>query len=340
MPELHHNERLIINQLIDQGVFTSTATRQMMKQTVEAIQALKRPQVQQRVTTYLRDLVGMGPENYQENLIFLLGAPQLEPETVHVLLATLKAVINLPEMQAHTERIVPVQTIVRQVHSEVVELEEKEVLRQITALFVDRFKLFVSDAPEVQNSELPQEVTEFWDVSPDFNFVAQCMVDYLQHQHDARILSPVQRVNRALLTRQFISQRRDPQLWEILQANKETIATQWAQLQRFDFECGETYALLLDRNRRPVTSRAFVVAIAVAQHLVGVGVPTADLNRVIQEVTPLVIGKNVVNSTEVKKALLINSLIFEDSGFYRATALVRRFDVAINNEEDAIHATE
>jgi len=268
MPELHHNERLIINQLIDQGIFTSTATRQTMKQTAEAIQALKRPQVQQRVSTYLRDLVGMGPENYQENLIFLLGAPKLESETVHVLLATLKAVINLPEMQAHTERIVPVQTVVRQVHSEVVSLDEKEVLRQITALFVDRFKLFIPDEPEVQNSEVAQEVTEFWDISPDFNFIAQCMVDYLQQQHDARILSPVQRVNRALLTRQYISKRHDSQLWAIVQANKEVIAAQWAQLQRFDFECGETYALLLDRNRRPVTSRAFVVAIAVANLLV------------------------------------------------------------------------
>ncbi|WP_259681559.1 hypothetical protein [Lactiplantibacillus pentosus] len=71
MPELHHNERLIINQLLDQSLFTSTIQSGMTNRTKEAIQALKRPQVQQRVNTYLRDLVGVVPENYQENLVFL-----------------------------------------------------------------------------------------------------------------------------------------------------------------------------------------------------------------------------------------------------------------------------
>ncbi|WP_187346974.1 hypothetical protein [Lactiplantibacillus argentoratensis] len=71
MPELHQNERLIINQLIDQSVFTSTLQKNMTNRTKEAIHALKRPQVQQRVNMYLRDLVGVLPENYQENLVFL-----------------------------------------------------------------------------------------------------------------------------------------------------------------------------------------------------------------------------------------------------------------------------
>lgn len=45
MPELHQNERLIINQLIDQSVFTSTLQKNMTNRTKEAIHALKRPQV-------------------------------------------------------------------------------------------------------------------------------------------------------------------------------------------------------------------------------------------------------------------------------------------------------
>lgn len=339
MPELHHNERLIINQLLDQSLFTSTIQSGMTNRTKEAIQALKRPQVQQRVNTYLRDLVGVVPENYQENLVFLFGQPQLAPETVHLLLATLKTVINLPEMQPGAERIVATQTIVRLVHSEVVTLDEREILRQLNDLFVDRFKLFIPDTPEIQSSEITQEVTEFWDVSPDFNYVAQCIVDYLQQQRQTPELTADQKVNRALLIQQFIGRQTQPDSWQTLQEHRDRIAEQWRQLQRFDLEIGNNYALLLDTTRQPVTARAFVVAIAVAQQL-GVGVPTDQLNDLIRQITPTVIGKNQVNPTEVKKALLANSLVVEAHGFYSPTVLVQRFDVATKDEEGALHATE
>lgn len=345
MPELHHNERLVINELIDKGVFTSTPLPAMTKTTVEAILAVRKPRVQRRITAYLKDLVGVGPQNYQENLVFTLGAPQLDAETVHVLLATLKAVINLPESQSSEELVVPTQTIVRQVRSEVVALDEKEIYRRITALFVDRFGLFTPDAPINQNSDLPQEVTEFWDINPDFNYVAQCLVDDLQNQIDRPPLTAVQRVNRALLTKQFIRNKSgepnapDNQLWETLQEHKAEIAAQWAQLQRFNLECGETYALLLDTQRQPVTARAFVVAIAVAKKL-GVGVPVAKLNDAIRQVIPSILGKNSVTPTEVKRTLLTNSLIIERNGFYTPTALVTRFDVATANEEDVVHANQ
>lgn len=340
MAELQQNERLVINQLIDHGVFTSTPVKGMTKVTIAAIQSVKRPLVQQRINTYLKDLVGTGPENYQENLVFLMGKPKLDAETVHVLLATLKAVINLPEMQQMTSNcVVPTETIVRQVHSEVVLLDEKEIYRRITALFVDRFNLFTPDAPISQSSELPQEVTEFWDINPDFNYVAQCIVDDLSRQANQLSLTPVQEVNRALLIHQYISKSRQPELWQTLQTHKQVIADQWAQLQRYDLECGATYALLLDTQRQPVTARAFVVAIAVAQQL-GVGVPLADLNDEIRKVTPQVLGKNSVTPTEVKRALLINGLVRQHNGFYVPTALVSRFEVATANEEDVVHADE
>lgn len=339
MPELHQNERLIINQLIDQSVFTSTLQKNMTNRTKEAIHALKRPQVQQRVNTYLRDLVGVLPENYQENLVFLFGRPKLESETVHLLLATLKTVINLPEMQPGASRIVSTQTIVRLVHSEVVALDEREVLRQITHLFVDRFKLFIPDTPEVQNNEITQEVTEFWDISPDFNYVAQAIVDYLTQQRLAPDLTPVQMVNRALLVQQYVSRTQQPDLFQSLVDHRDTIAAQWQQLQRFDLEVGEDYGLLLDKTRQPVTARAFVVGIAVAQQL-GIGLPDNELNQLIRTVAPTIIGKSTVNPTEVKKTLLANSLVEEKDGFYHPTALIKRFDVATENEEDAVHATE
>lgn len=345
MPELHHNERLVINQLLDQGVFTSTPTRGMTKTKVEAIEAVRRPPVQQRINAYLKDLVGIGPQNYQENFVFLLGRPQLDAETVHVLLATLKAVINLPESQQRETLVVPALTIVRQVHSEVVNLEEREIYRRITSLFVDRFGLFVPDVPINKTSDLPQEVTEYWDINPDFNYVAQCIVDDLEKRAEHPSLTAVQRVNRALLTRQFIYDRaqdrpgaRD-ELWEALQQNKEKIADQWSKLQRFDLEVGQHYALLLDNQRQPVTARAFVVAIAVAQQL-GAGVPVEQLTAEIKRVMPSVIGDQEVVPTEVKKTLLTNELIEEHNGYYVPTRLVQRFAVATANEEDVVHANQ
>lgn len=334
MADLHQNERLIINALLDRGVFTSTVNGHMTKATVTAVQALKRPLVQQRINTYLRELVGQAPENYQENLVFLAGTEMLAPETVHVLLATLKAILILPEVQEQGS--VPTQTVVRQVHSEVVDLDEREIYRQITALFVDRFGLFVPDAPVNQSSDLPQEINELWEISPNFDAVAQCMVDHIQMTEKSP-LTAAQQVNRALLTRPFISRQADADLWETLQAHRLEIAAQWNQLGRFALECGEDYALLLDTQRQPVTSRAFVVAIAVAQQL-GAGVPIDDLTAVIKRVTPTVIGDKVLAPTLVKQALLENGLAVARNGFYTATVLVKRFNVTTATEGNVIHA--
>lgn len=338
MSELRQSDQLIINALIDRGVFTRTAGPQMTKADETAIQALKRPQTQQRINHYLKELVGMPPANYQENLVWFIGQPQLPIETVHVLLATLKAVINLPEAQQDTERIVNVKTIVRQVHSEVTELDEREVQRQITNLFVNRYHLFIPDAPVVSANDIVQKVTEFWDINPDFNSVSQCLVDQLQ-QSTALQLTDNQRVNRALLERQFISAEGDPELWQILQAHQATIVNQWQQLGRFNLECSQTYALLLDMTRRPVTARTFVVAIAVA-HQLGVGVPVSEINAVIHRVMPSVLGEQTVSLPEVKKAMLDNGLAVISHDFYCQTALTSRFAVATNPEERVVHATE
>lgn len=164
-------------------------------------------------------------------------------------------------------------------------------------------------------------------------------MDYLTQQRPIPDLTPVQMVNRALLIQQYVSRTRQPNLFQTLVDHRDAIAAQWRQLQRFDLEVGENYALLLDTMRQPVTARAFVVGIAVAQQL-GIGLPDNELNQLIRAITPTIIGKNSVNPTEVKKALLANSLVEEKDGFYHPTALIKRFDVATKDEEDAVHATE
>jgi len=327
MSPLHGPERLIINQLIDHNIFTSTITGQTTQVTQEAIQALKRPTVQQRVGTFLEQLVGRRPGNYQENLVLLLGGNQLPAVTVHVLLATFKAIINLPELQNQArDRVVLIDQIVRQVNSEVTELDDKAILRQINAIFVDQLGLFVLDRPDIPVEAQGVTVQDYWDVSPDFNYVAQCLVDQLVTTEQSTKLTSIQEVNRQLLTQRFISRSSQPQLWPTLMASRHAIAEQWVQLQRFDLEVGDDYALLLDTQRKPSGSKPFIVAIAVAQRL-GVGVPEDELSQLIRKVMQTVVPVDNVATTLVKQALFDFGLATNDQYFVSPTPLVARFTV-------------
>jgi len=333
MSDLRATERLIINQLIDHGIFTSTITPQTAGTTADAINALKRPVTQQRLNSYFKTLLGVVPDNYQENLLFLFSDKRLDAESVHVLLATIKAVINLPELQnTQSDRVVPTQTVISQVRSEVVSLDEKEIRRRITALFVDRFGLFTPDMPELGPSEQTEEVEDYWDISPDFNYVAQCLVNHLRAGESAQPATATQRVNRALLNHRYLS--RSSKLWPDLLLHKEEIAAQWSQLDRFELECGDDYALLLDKTRQPSRAKPFVVAIAVAGSL-GVGLPVDQLGIRIRSMIRQIFPDESVTVTLVKQALTDFGLVIEENGYVSPTPIASRFAMKTMLEQDA-----
>lgn len=336
--KLHATERFVINQLIDRGVFTSTLTPRTPQATVEAVMALKRTVTQQRINGYLKNLVGTIPENYQENLVWLLGPLKEDAETVHVLLATLKAVINIPELQGNrTDRAVLIQTVVRQVHSEVTTLDEREIHRLITALFVDRFKLFIPDVPEYTPIDQDQEITEYWDIDPEINRFAQAVVTHFRQKQAMPPLSAIQRLNRALLIKRSLNRATtSPQLWQALQDNRQAIAQQWAQLDRFDLEIGDDYALLLDHARTPSRAKPTVVAIALARQI-GVGIPLEKLNQKIKQVAAVLLPNYPINLTLVKQALTDLGLVTIQSDFVTPTPLATRFMAKTQSEEESEH---
>jgi len=326
---LSNLERLIVNQLIDTGVFTRNHLKQTREMT-DAIMALKKTVVQNRVNNYLKDLIGINPENIQENLLLTLGSENESAEIVHVFLATLKAIINLPELQnGSSDRSVLTQTIVRQVRSEAVDLDENEVKRLITKLFVERFKLFTEDRPDVAQSEQTQEIIEYWNVSPDFNLVAQAIVNHLTSTQTLG-LTDVQRVNRALLINGYISPKMSSHLWEVLLDKKDKIAEQWENLDRFDLECGDDYAVLLDKKRQKSKSKPAVVAIAVA-HSIHAGISEAKLNQLIKDSINKLFPAKDISVTNVKDLLSKLYLIKIKNDFVYPTPIVKRF--AIEDKE-------
>lgn len=135
--KLTNSEHMIVNQLLDNGLFTSHPYKPS-KDMLNAVNVLRQTRNQQRINIYLRDLIGIQPENIQENLLLMFGEEYEDSETVHVLLATLKTIINLPELQTNqSDRTVLTQMVIRQVNSEVVELDEKSIRQIVTEIFVD-----------------------------------------------------------------------------------------------------------------------------------------------------------------------------------------------------------
>ncbi len=322
---LSNSEQIIINQLLDTGIFTSSISKQTSQTKIDVINSLKQHSVQQKINHYLENLIGIQPENHQENLLLLISSTYESPEVVHVILATLKTIINLPELQNNRDdRVVEAAAVIRQVHSEVVDLDEKEIYRLIVKIFVTRFQLFTPDLPEFEETEHDQEIAEYWDVDDNFNLFAQAMVNYLNRQGKDNQKTEIQRINSALLIHRFLSPNNFPNLWMELLKHKEEIAEQWSQLDRFDLECGNNYALLLDRTRQPSRSKQAAVAIAVAQEI-HEGIPESELMSEIKKVTKTVLKKSTVSPSLVKQALLEFDLIKIENGFVNPTPIIKRF---------------
>lgn len=331
--QLNHPERLVINQLLDTGLFTSKSSKPT-NEVENAVRSMRRPQFQKRINTYLKDLIGVTPENVQENVLLLFGSNYENSDTVHVLLATLKAVINLPELQANQkDRSVLTQTIIRQVHSEVVDLDEKEIRRIINQLFVDRFKLFTLDYPEFTQNEQNQEVTEYWNVSPSFNQVAQAIVNQLTNQSTFQ-LTDEQKLNRLLLNERFISREANFTLWNYLINHKDSVSQAWKNLDRFDLEIGDGYALLLDTKRQQVKSKPSFIAIAVAKAM-HTGITEDNLNGLIKNQIKMIFPKNSIAISQVKEALTDFGLITIKNDFVFPTPLIQRFAIEkVNRSND------
>ncbi|WP_164509862.1 hypothetical protein [Lacticaseibacillus porcinae] len=331
MAVIKKTDRLIINRLFDQEMFTTTASA---KQAQQAILAYQRPDTQRRVNRYLTTLIGQVPMNFQDNLLLLSGPGRISTIDLQILLATIKAVINSPEQSlADNEGLLACQPIVTSVRSRVSQLEERDIRKIIDAIFVDRFKLFKVRRPDIYDDEHDQEIEEYWDISPDFLAEAQNIIMYLQSQTQSKPLTPVQQVNVYLLQHRAIDASKHAQLWATLQANKVEIAMQWAQLERFYLECSDHYAMLLDAQRQPLKSRAFFVAVKVSQHL-GDGVEDQQLNTLIQSTAAKLYPQVQVTNSDVRELLLDLALAKKTKAdYWRSRPMITRFEIVEENTD-------
>lgn len=334
MEQLYSSERYIVNTLIDQGFFNGSITADTKRSQEEAISALQRPVTQRHINQFMQNMFAIKPQNFRGNLLFLLGEQQLPPEKVHILLATCKAVINAPEMQGVTsDRVIACSALVRLVNSEVTETDDKTIRKIINQIFVDRFQLFSIDRPLESQSDENVEIEEYWDVSPEFTSFVKCLVADLNADHSTEKLSDIQRINRYLLQHKYLSAKRFPYLWQILQQNKATIESDWHVLQRYYLECGNDYALLLDDYRKPSESRQFYTAIKVAQSL-GAGLSQTEYHQRIKQIWHQLYPNVTCNLSLVKNMLNTSGLVREVSGLVMATPLAKRYVIQLIEEND------
>ncbi|GHP13954.1 hypothetical protein YK48G_13790 [Lentilactobacillus fungorum] len=329
--ELGNTEKLIINRLIDQELFTSTPEPTTTKVTLSAIRTYK----QRRVYRFFDHLIGTQPLNYGNNLVLLVGPGSLTNAEKHVLLATLKAVISSPEMDGlASDMVIDSQSIIQQVHSEVLELDEPAIYAIIDQLFVKRFGLFTPDYPEGDEASRSEIMDPFWDINPDFTSITHEMIAYMMHPQDTGQLSDCQRINRVLLRFRYLSPHQFPELWPQLVANKEQLAAEWQPLARFRLECGQDYAILLDNQQKKSEAKPLIVAIALANQL-NDPIKKTNLTTKIRQVAKALFPGRTVNPTDVKKSLLTNALVIETGDYYQPTPVAKRFK-ATNDADQAV----
>ena len=167
---------------------------------------------------------------------------------------------------------------------------------------------------------------------PDFNLFAQALVNQLILPVEKVKLTDIQKVNRALLKNRFLSPM-DSDVWMKLLENKVQIAGQWSELDRFDLECGNNYALLLDRNRKTSQAKPTIVAIAVA-HAIHTGIKENELMDTIKSVSESIFPDSSISPNLVKQALMDFSLVSFYNDFVIPTPIVKRFAVETQSLEE------
>lgn len=168
---------------------------------------------------------------------------------------------------------------------------------------------------------------EYWHISPNFNTIAQAIINHLTiNSYNKTDISIQQKVNQQLLTDKYINSHRYPELWKYLREHKDEIAEQWAILDRFDLEVSDGYALLLDKKRQQVKSRTGVVAIAVARSL-HMGISFDDLTTLIKDQTTKLFPKIYISPSDIKSALTDFGLISIKNDYVYPTPLIQRFAI-------------
>lgn len=334
MAKLTKAERTVIEQLLTHGVFTGTKTDDMKAGALAARDAYQRPEGQRRINGWFNQIFGRTPFSFQDNWVWLMGPHQLSSDEITVLLATLKAVINTPAAQGvESDRVIEARPVIASVQTVAPNLSDKEVGKLIDELFVQRFQLLTPDNPvDVENTASSQFVNEYWDVSVDFVAIAQLLVQAMQDSLDAPTdtASAQQQVNTYLLKHRYMDKSAG-NLWTTLLQQKAQISAAWQPLERFYLEVGDDYAVLLDGDRRQLSSRQYFIALAVARSLTS-GLPDDLLGTRIKQLARQLYPKANVNQTQVKDELRLNSLAKIEHGSWVATPLAQRFAITLEDD--------
>lgn len=333
MSELTKPERTVINQLLDHAVFTASITPDTKPAQAAAITAFARPSGKRKVNGWFQNMFGTTPLPFQDNLLWLQGPDRLSEAQVAVLLATLKAIINMPEVQQNSaDRVVAVQPVVTAVHSVVPQLDEVEIAKVIADLFENRLGLLTADQPET-SGESVGEVEEFWDVDVDFVAVANLLVQAIAKPQDSPKHTDIQRANIYLLKHRYLAKATQPDLFAVVQANAQAIAAAWADAQRFYLEVGDDYAMLLDATRRQKNAKQYFVALAVA-HTLGAGLADDALGPRIRQVCQQLYPNANINQTLVKDELRLSALAYQHHGYWQATPIAKRYAISTEGSDD------
>ncbi len=325
MVELESTEKLIINELLDHEIFTSTPGPRTTKLQASAIHSFQQGYKQRRVYHFFQQLIGTQPLNFGNNLLLMIGPNTLADPEKHVFLATLKAIISSPQMDGlESDMVIDSPSVIHQVQSEVAELDETAIFRIIDDLFVKRFGLFTPDYPEGDEANQSELIDPFWDINPGFISITHELITYLTDQQDTNELTPCQRVNRVLLRERYLTPQKHRELWLQLLENKADLLASWAPLDRFRLECGEDYAVLLDGQQKKSEAKPFVVAIALANSIKE-SLPKTQFTAAVRQTTNRLFPGRTVSSSDVKRCLLENAMLIERGPYFEKTPVAKRF---------------
>lgn len=332
--ELDNTDQLIINQLIDQELFTAIPDHKTTKIQRRAVHAFQNGYKQRRVANFFQTLIGTTPLNFGNNLVLMIGSGDLSDKEKHVLVATLKVIISSPQIDGlESDMVIDSPTVIHQVQSEVTELDEAAIYEIIDRLFVKRFGLLTPDYPEGTTVTQTEIMDPFWDIDPNFVSITYEFIQYLTQHSEPAPLTVTQRLNRLLLQQRCITAKQSAKQWHQLIENKDELSKAWQPLARFRLEIGDDYAVLLDGHQQKRSTRPLMIALTLVNKM-GPVLEKASFTKTVRQITKTVSTDWSVNASDVRRSLIENALVVDKGDYFERTAVVNRFAIGEPEQDD------
>ncbi|GAX02844.1 hypothetical protein IWT140_00442 [Secundilactobacillus pentosiphilus] len=335
---LKQTEHELITELFKNGIMTVRDNAQSNNKRIHDY--LRNPY---RVDRFLKEMFNYRINHSNDCLLLIANKMPLATLDTQIVLASIQAIIDnntVSQTIGHDQLLLAVNQVL--LKQNITHDESSNTLNmladRIKTLLIDQFHV-LSTQNFVSDNSADQVIENYYIYNRHFFDFATLIVQYLSAKITKEEFPKnenLQRFNQLIMTRYYLDNDVDSELWKYAQQYRGHIASTWENFPGYTLEMTNEYAILLNENTHKYQAKAVQLAIVVSKKIPITGYTKQQLSQVIDiEITnryPNVAVTVYRNDTWAKLKEL--HLIKRIDDLFVQTTLVPRFEI-VNNRTNA-----